>query len=110
MAMQYHLLLYYYTAGVSLLPSRHVAGLTPESSPMNARLCLLVPFAMLTLSACRHLPPLTTVTTRENGVVKLCGKYDDGDKRISGVSPEGSKVSISQADVVTMETNGTCKK
>jgi len=41
---------------------------------------------------------------------EVCGKYDDGDKRISGVSPEGSKVIISQTDVVAMETNGTCRK
>ena len=77
---------------------------------MNARFCLLLPLAALVLSACSHKPPLTTITTRQNGVIKICGKYDDGDKRISGVSPEGSKVSISQTDVVTMETNGTCKK
>lgn len=77
---------------------------------MNARLLPGFALVVLILPSCAHLPPLTTITTRSNGVVKLCGKYDDGDKRIVGVSPEGSKISVSQSDVVTMETNGTCKK
>ncbi len=77
---------------------------------MHSRLLPVLVLVAVALPACAHRPPLTTITTRANGVVKLCGKYDDGDKRISGISPEGSKVSISQADVVTMETNGTCKK
>lgn len=76
---------------------------------MSPRFCLLSALACAALSACHHAPPLTTITTRDNGVVKICGKYDDGDKRISGVSPEGSKVSVNQADVVTLETNGVCK-
>ncbi|MDP2305144.1 MAG: hypothetical protein Q8P18_03875 [Pseudomonadota bacterium] len=64
----------------------------------------------LGLSACgRHYPELTIITTRGNGTMKFCGDFDDDDKYVKGISPEGSKLSINKTDVVTIETNGICK-
>ena len=71
-----------------------------------------VVFALLLVSlpACAHHIPMTVITTRQNGTIKLCGDVKQGEKMVVGESPEGSRVSVNASDIVTMEQNGTCKK
>ncbi len=74
--------------------------------PVSTALLVLIPLA----TACAHALPMTTITTRQNGTVKLCGEVATTDKLVSGRTPEGSKISIGAADIVTMEQNGVCKR
>lgn len=76
---------------------------------MRPLLVFAIGTSLLMSSACAHHAPLTVITTRQNGTVKLCGKVSPGDKMIVGKTPEGSSISINASDVVTMEQNGVCK-
>lgn len=69
----------------------------------------LVPAVLLLAPACAHHAPLTIVTTRQNGTVRLCGEVRPGEKMVVGKTPEGTSISISASDIVTMEQNGICK-
>lgn len=70
---------------------------------------LLMALAILGLG-CGHAK-LTTITTRTNGTIKFCGNVDQRDPvLVKGKTPEGSRVAINRADIVTIEENGVCRK
>jgi hypothetical protein len=58
---------------------------------------------------CGH-QALTTITTRENGTIKLCGKFKESETLVTGKTPEGSRISVNRADIVMLDTNGVCRK
>jgi hypothetical protein len=70
---------------------------------------LVIVLVVLGISGCVY-PRLTTITTRANGTIKLCGEYEDSDTFLKGRTPEGSDIAVNKADVVTVETTGECKK
>lgn len=76
---------------------------------MRSALLSSVSALALLLSACAHRSPMTIITTRQNGTIKLCGKIKEG-RMVTGESAEGSPVSVNPADIVTMEQIGTCKR
>jgi hypothetical protein len=69
----------------------------------------LIVSIILTATACARAQ-LTTITTRQNGTIKLSGKVDDGQALVKGKTPEGSTISVNKTEIVTMETGGVCRK
>lgn len=72
-------------------------------------LASLALFLLLVTPGCAHHAPLTIVTTRQNGTVRLCGEIKPGEKMVVGTTPEGTSISINASDIVTMEQNGVCQ-
>ena len=41
---------------------------------------------------------------------RICGDLKKDDTFVKGKTPEGSNITVNKSDIVTIETNGVCKK